>query len=182
MWLRLRSLLCFSFCIRCLLGFSQSKLEEMLPLELSSACDVVILSCDTFKVKPVTKKKYYLKQSFLSLSKSLQVSDKTISLKVVINDDVLPLEQLDVLLDEVGFTLYIDKMGCRKFKNNLVFLWEGKGAIGISLRGYSKRQFLLERCLEIDFSVSSKGLYRIQLEGDINDCNVILAEMVVLVL
>ena len=71
MWLRLRSLLCFSFCILCLLGFSQSNLEEMLPLELGLACDVVVLSCDTFKVNPVTKKKYYLKQSFLSFSKLL---------------------------------------------------------------------------------------------------------------
>ena len=182
MWLRLRSLLCFSFCILCLLGFSQSNLEEMLSLELGLACDAVVLSCDTFKVIPVTKKKYYLKQSFLSFSKLLQVSDKEISLKVVINDDVLPLEQLDVLLDEVGFTLHIDKMGCRKFKNNLVFLWEGQGVIGISLRGYRKRQFLSERCLAKNFSVSSKGLYRIQLEGDINDSDVIFSEIVVLVL
>ena len=182
MLFRLRGLLCFYFGILCFFVFGQSIREKALPLKLSTTCDIVIFSSNPFNVKPITKKKYYLEQSFLSFSKSVQVSDQSLLLELVMNDDVLPLEQRDLLLEEVNFILHIDKMGCRKFKNNLVLSWEGQGLIGISLRGYRKRQLLLKRCSTFDFFVSSKGLYRIQLEGDINDCDVIFSEIVVLVL
>lgn len=185
MFLGLRRMLRFYCCTFCLVGFNIPSVKAAYSLKSVIETNAFIVSFDSFKFLPFkmflwNKQEYHLAKSFLSFSKPIRVSGNLILLELVFNENSKSLEQADVL-EEIG-VVAIDKIGCRRFENNILFLWEGQRRYGYSFRGYSKSQFLVERRRVITVSVTSRGFYRIRLMGEKDGVSFICAEDFVLVL